>query len=230
MKTIICRRCHKNVEVEDSYELKTCEICHQLDLKDSAIRSAKSERDHDAEKLIKSLGIQKIPEQLESFSNFCEWFESRGMAKPSMQIYFNELTNYRKMEIHKQADNATDQIKGKNKEHRRYNLKFLNFDLHGFSSREKCKIYRLSIMDGKKDQRLESHLEECSECQSWQLDFSNGTLNAQYSSEIWNEEQKPCIEPESQEDKFEKWENERGFKQCCLECGTRLVNGKCPNC
>ncbi len=152
------------------------------------------------------------------------------MPKPPMEIYFKELTNYRRMEIQKKANEQTDQIKGKNKERRRYNLRFLNFDIHGFSSREKCKAYRLAIMEGKRDPRLEEHFYECDECKLWQDDFDNGTLNAQYTSDIWNSEQTPLIEQPEQKS-FEEWENDRGLKLCCLQCGSQLLkDGKCPNC
>ena len=120
--------------------------------------------------------------------------------------------------------------KGKNAERRKYNMRFLNFDLHGFSMREKCRAYRLAIMEGRKDKRLDSHLDGCSECQSWQLDFDNGTLNAQYTSEIWNAEQKPEQQAEPEEDKFEKWEREQGFKPIPVELASHLGDeyGKIP--
>ena len=212
MKEIKCRRCGKVVVVEDDYQLKTCEICHALDLKDSALRSANSERDRETEKLIKRLGIEKLPQALESYVNFCEWFESREMPKPSFELYMQELTKYRKMEIQRQTDNQVSTIKSEKAKRIAYYSRFLRFDIFGFSNREHCRIYRLSVMDCKTDIRLTQHLEECENCQDWQYSF-NETDAFTHNRLLVDLDGHPFCQNEQ-----------------CIICGTKLVYGECPTC
>lgn len=204
--------------VEDGYQLKTCEICHELDLKDSALRSANSERDREIEKLVKRLGIEKLPQALESYANYCESCEKIGMGKPKFENYMKELTEHRKREIQRQTDNQVKDIKGEKAKRIKYYSRFLRFDLFGFSNRDKCKAYRLSIMDGKQDVRLSSHLEECENCQDWQYTFNETDAFTHnrllvdidghpFFTEQEDKEIKEFYNP--QEDKLEQWESQK---------------------
>ena len=109
-----------------------------------------------------------------------------GCSKPSFETYQKALEE---LKFH-QGYEKSDKLKSKFKQRRLYNLRFLGFELFGFSEKEKCKAYRLSIMDGLRDCRLEEHKFECSECRDWQYNFDNGMLQTE-NGELW---QKPIEE------------------------------------
>lgn len=234
-----CARCGKELK-QDSLNgnnlkmFKTCDLCRTKRKADYALVATQKELDKKGEKLLQSLDVDlvRFPDSLKSYSKYVKFIVSIGGCKPNYESYENAVKEAK----YQQGLSKADNLNAKFRERRKYNSKFLNFDLHGFSDKEKCKAYRFSIMEGKTDPRLTAHIEDsCTECKLWKNSFDNGTLNAEYTSEIWNAEQKPFLEPLSYEDKFGKWEREQGLVSCCGTCGSSLItlpNGKvyCLKC
>ena len=231
MKTIKCAKCEKDVLVEDSYFNKCCPICLEKRKASYAVESADRDFDREAEKQLKSLFGENPPPNL-SYGKMKEFYQTHFHRELTWEQYLRDIQNAAIHKIRIDSDEKVREIKGEKAKRIKYNAKFLDFELYPPSSRDQCKKFRHQTMGSYPQDLgfLEEHITECPECKMWNEVKISGMLNAEGTSEIWNEEQKSCIEPESYEDKFEKWEEEQGFKPCCLECGTRLVNGKCPNC
>ena len=103
MKTIKCRRCRKNVDVEDDYQFKTCSICRVKDRED---RRVKSELKKTEKKLSKDLKLDKakMPRMLWSYKNYCDTYSGYGWKKPSFKQYKEQLEEWVKHQIQMEAD------------------------------------------------------------------------------------------------------------------------------
>ncbi|HLE75733.1 MAG TPA: hypothetical protein VI864_06790 [Candidatus Bathyarchaeia archaeon] len=206
MKTLRCAKCEKDVLVEDNYQLLTCPICLAKRKASYAVESAERDFEKEAEKQLKALFGDNPPEHL-SYGKMKEFYETHFHRELTWEQYIKNIQDVAVHKIQFDADSQVQVIKGEKAERIKYNARFLNFDLYPPSNRNECKKFRHMAMGSyTQDVRfMEEHVLECPECRLWQDAKDNGTLNAEYTTEIWHSDdtENEIKEPTTFEEKID---------------------------
>jgi len=191
MKTLICYRCKKTVEVEDVWTLKACPLCKTKEKARKQVQKEKRRLDREARNKIKELKLEKA-------LRFGEWEklakEKFNNPNPTWEQYLGYLKQRKEHEIFDKAEREIFHLKASNQ--KKYAL--MCSELFPLSHGKECSNFRLSRLNGSKN--LE-HLDGCSNCSDWNYNFINDLLPTQ-------DEDVP--EPV---DKIEQWEIEQSRRR-----------------
>lgn len=183
MKTIVCGRCKKSVQVDDLYQFKRCENCRVKDAKDKILGKERCKNDRETKKLFKELKVDKqtLPDVFQSFSNF--YYFNKKFDKT---VTFPEYQEQLRFEVLKSArlENERENIKRKARMHelKDYLEPYVNPEFCLCKGKE-CYLYRYWVLTTydklkqnlrdaikdyiKNDSPNPEHDKTCEECQTW---------------------------------------------------------------
>jgi hypothetical protein len=189
VKTIICYRCKKIVEVEESWAFKACPLCKTKEKARNQVQKEKRRLDRESRNKIKELRLEKA-------LSFSEWskFAQEVLHDPSptWERYSEYLRQRKEHEIYSKAETETYRLRSVNQ--KKYAL--INSELFPLSHGRECYSFRLSRLNGSENL---NHLNNCSDCSDWNYNFINGLLPESTDNQDFSEK----IDP------IDKWETEQ---------------------
>jgi DNA-directed RNA polymerase subunit RPC12/RpoP len=167
MKTIVCGRCHKKVEVEDSYGFTRCETCRVKDEGDNILRKEQRRLERESEEYLESLGLEKpkLNPIFWSYSAYAENHERLFHHTPTFEEYKEAVNEEYRKQARVKADLLTKKWQREKKENK---LIFCDENKYPCYT-DLCIEARQGIIRATKDFTIYQHLNVCKTCAKWQV-------------------------------------------------------------
>ena len=176
---IVCSTCHKEIEVKDGYQFKTCENCLTKKKAKNIVTKELRKLDREAQQQIKGLDLEKTKLN-PIFRSYSSWskFQKQYSQEATFEKYLDELRNEKKRIAYAQAEQEQEKRHAISKELYKKLEPFINFNV---VKNKDCRNFRIGKLSEKFDFKtnLETDYEHplnCEDCEDWLFNFDSGSL------------------------------------------------------
>ncbi len=231
MRKIKCSRCHHYRLVDDNYRYKECPRCHERTVKRiSKIKTYPTTPKFDAREIF------SFPSWREFVATQKRWFKRKHFNKETLEKLRKEY-KFRKEQFFKDNEAKLEKL-----------AEIFHTREYPIKSKE-CLDVRQMVLErfheGKEWDvfKWNSHVSSCESCNMFTVACKRGDFYVESpiepqkeegycSLEEWKANMDVFREASNTEDPIDRAERKAypNLKSCCPNCGTQLINDKCPKC